>query len=161
MIIPSKRLIDCEQAHISSLGQAVLLNKLPKNVGFSECLDFGVIDRGMWIDSDPMKIVNAFFLRSWHTLWPGELILTKKIPNLLFHISTCLTRRTMKDPSFMPSANCDPSGLKATLRTASSMLQRAIKAWSARLHSLSAVPRKKQNKTASHSHQSRGWRTVY
>lgn len=47
-----------------------------------------------------------------------------------------LTRRTMKDPSFIPSANCDPSGLKDTLRTASSILQRAIKAWSARLHNL-------------------------
>lgn len=46
------------------------------------------------------------------------------------------TRRTMKEPSFIPSANCDPSGLKDTLRTASSILQRAIKAWSARLHNL-------------------------
>lgn len=50
--------------------------------------------------------------------------------------SSYLTLRTMKEPSFIPSANCDPSGLKDTLRTASSMLQRAIKAWSARLHSL-------------------------
>lgn len=49
----------------------------------------------------------------------------------------------MKEPSFMPRANWDPSGLKATLRTASSMLQRAIKAWSARLHSLSTRTKEK------------------
>jgi len=42
----------------------------------------------------------------------------------------------MNEPSFIPSANCEPSGLKDTLRTASSILQRAIKAWSARLHNL-------------------------
>lgn len=69
--------------------------------------------------------------------------------NSIFSISTCLTRRTMKEPSFMPRANWDPSGLKATLRTASSMLQRAIKAWSARLHSL-GTRTKKQNQTNAH-----------
>lgn len=39
-----------------------------------------------------------------------------------------LTRSTVKEPSFMPNASWEPSLLKATLRTASSMLQRAIKA---------------------------------
>lgn len=47
-----------------------------------------------------------------------------------------LTRSTVKEPSFMPKASCDPSLLKATLRMASSMLQRAMRAWSTRLHSL-------------------------
>lgn len=47
-----------------------------------------------------------------------------------------LTRRTVKDPSFIPSASCEPSLLKETLRTDSSMLQRASRVWSGRLHSL-------------------------
>lgn len=47
-----------------------------------------------------------------------------------------LTRSTVKDPSFMPRASWDPSLLKETLRTDSSMLQRASRVWSGRLHSL-------------------------
>lgn len=43
---------------------------------------------------------------------------------------------TVKDPSFMPRASWAPSTLKDTLRTASSMLQRAMRAWSTRLHNL-------------------------
>lgn len=47
-----------------------------------------------------------------------------------------LTRRTVKEPSFMPRASWEPSLLKETLRTASSMLQRAINVCSDKFHSL-------------------------
>lgn len=47
-----------------------------------------------------------------------------------------LTRNTVKDPSFIPRASWEPSLLKETLRTDSSMLQRASRVWSGRLQSL-------------------------
>lgn len=50
--------------------------------------------------------------------------------------TTHLTLSTVKEPSFIPSARWMPSVLTAAQRMGSSMLQRAIKAWSIRLHIL-------------------------
>lgn len=51
-------------------------------------------------------------------------------------LCTHLTLRTVNEPSFIPSARWMPSVLTAAQRIGSSILQRAISAWSIRLHIL-------------------------
>lgn len=63
-----------------------------------------------------------------------------------------LTLSTVNEPSFMPRASWEPSLLKHTLRTASSMLQRAMRVWSARLQSLHQEHGKVRNATYHQGH---------